>query len=48
MVDTNWTTKVGGNIYYYYIDFGLSIVLDNSKEQTVCGTAETCAPEVLS
>jgi serine/threonine protein kinase len=47
MVDNNWTVKVG--------DFGLSKVLDTSKEQTVCGTAgfilfylETCAPEVLS
>jgi ABC-type phosphate transport system substrate-binding protein len=38
-VDKNWTVKVG--------DFGLSRVLD-SREMTVCGTAETCAPEVLS
>lgn len=29
-------------------DFGMSRVLDRSKSMTVCGTAETCAPEVLS
>lgn len=40
LVDQNWVVKVA--------DFGLSRVLDTQKEMTVCGTAETCAPEVLS
>lgn len=40
LVDKNWTVKVA--------DFGLSRVLDTKKEMTVCGTPETCAPEVLS
>lgn len=40
LVDKNWTCKVG--------DFGMSRVMDKSKSMTVCGTAETCAPEVLA
>lgn len=40
LIDKNWTVKVA--------DFGLSRVLDTKKEMTVCGTPETCAPEVLS
>lgn len=40
LVDRNWTAKVA--------DFGMSRALDLSKSMTVCGTAETCAPEVLA
>lgn len=40
LCDKNWTIKVA--------DFGLSRVADKSRRMTLCGTAETCAPEVLS
>lgn len=40
LVDRNWTVKVG--------DFGMSRVLDPNASMTICGTAETCAPEVLA
>lgn len=40
LVDRNWRIKVA--------DFGLSRVADRSRRMTLCGTAETCAPEVLS
>lgn len=40
LCDKNWTIKVA--------DFGLSRVADRTRRMTLCGTAETCAPEVLS
>jgi hypothetical protein len=39
LVDKNWAVKVA--------DFGLSRVVDQSRQMTLCGTAETAAPEVL-
>ncbi|EFC46712.1 serine/threonine protein kinase [Naegleria gruberi] len=39
LVDKNWSVKVG--------DFGMSRMIDSQQQMTVCGTAETCAPEVL-
>ncbi|KAF0979932.1 hypothetical protein FDP41_001085 [Naegleria fowleri] len=39
LVDKNWSVKVA--------DFGMSRILDSQQQMTVCGTAETCAPEVL-
>jgi len=39
LVDKNWCVKVG--------DFGMSRMIDSQQQMTVCGTAETCAPEVL-
>lgn len=38
-MDKHWNVKVG--------DFGMAKVLKQDKSMTVCGTAETCAPEVL-
>ncbi|KAL0480635.1 drkB, partial [Acrasis kona] len=40
LVSKDWTVKVA--------DFGMSRVLDPNACMTVCGTAETCSPEVLS